>query len=173
MHWLDLAVIGFIAWTTFRAFRKGLVREVVHIVALVGGVIVAGQYYGQLSSNLNFILDDKTSLNVICFALLLGGVLILGQIVANTLRNTVKILMLGPIDTFGGGLFGLCKGIVLVEVLLIVVSVFPVSSQLILAIEDSAVASFLLEQSAVVEQMLPAEFEEAFEKLKLNLDQLR
>ena len=148
MHWLDLAVIGFIAWTTFRAFRKGLVREVVHIV-------------------------DKTSLNVICFALLLGGVLILGQIVANTLRNTVKILMLGPIDTFGGALFGLCKGIVLVEVLLIVVSVFPVSSQLILAIEDSVVASFLLEQSAVVEQMLPAEFEEAFEKLKLNLDQLR
>ena len=103
----------------------------------------------------------------------MGGVLILGQIVANTLRNTVKILMLGPIDTFGGALFGLCKGIVLVEVLLIVVSVFPVSSQLILAIEDSAVASFLLEQSAVVEQMLPTEFEEAFEKLKLNLDQLR
>ena len=173
VHWLDLAIVGFITWTTFRAFRKGLVREVVYIVALVGGVIVAGQYYGQLSSNLNFLLEDKTTLNVICFALLLGGVLILGQIVAGTLRNTVKMLMLGPIDTFGGALFGLCKGIVLVEVLLILVSVFPVSSQLILAIEDSVVASFLLEQFAIVEQILPTEFEEAFEKLKLNLEQLQ
>ena len=62
MHWLDLAIVGFITWTTFRAFRKGLVREVVHIVALVGGVIVAGQYYGQLSSNLNFLLEDKNTL---------------------------------------------------------------------------------------------------------------
>ena len=173
MHWLDLAIVGFITWTTFRAFRKGLIREVVHIVALVGGVIVAGQYYGQLSSNLNFLLEDKTTLNVICLALLLGGVLILGQIVAGALRNTVKMLMLGPIDTFGGALFGLCKGIVLVEVLLILVSVFPVSSQLILAIKDSMVASFLLEQFAIVEQILPTEFEKAFEKLKLNLEQLR
>ena len=72
-----------------------------------------------------------------------------------------------------GALFGLCKGIVLVEVLLILVSVFPVSSQLILAIEDSIVASFLLEQFAIVEQILPTEFEEAFEKLKLNLEQLQ
>jgi len=99
--------------------------------------------------------------------------LILGQIVASTLRNTVKMLMLGPVDTFGGALFGLCKGIILVEVLLILVSVFPVSGQLILAIENSKVASFLVEQSVIVEQILPAEFEESFEKLKLNLDKFR
>ncbi len=173
VHWLDLTIVGFVTWTTFRAFRKGLVREVVQIAALVGGVIVAGQYYGQLSSNLGFILEDRTTLNVICFALLLGGMLILGQLIASTLRNTVKMLMLGPIDTFGGALFGFFKGLVLVEVLLIVVSVFPISAQLILAIEDSNVASFLLEQSVIVEQILPTEFQEAFEKLKININKLR
>jgi membrane protein required for colicin V production len=173
VHWLDLTIVGFVTWTTFRAFRKGLVREIVHITALVAGVIVAGQYYDQLSANLHFILEDRTTLNVICFALLLSGVLILGQIVASTLRNTVKMLMLGPVDTFGGALFGLCKGIILVEVLLILVSIFPISGQLILAIENSKVASFLVEQSVIVEQILPSEFEEAFEKLKLNLDKFR
>ena len=166
MHWIDLLIVGVIAWLTFSAFTNGLIREVVKLVALVLGAVVAGMFYDDLSQNLAFLLDDGPTRNLISFGALLGGTLLLGQIVAMMLRGTARMLMLGPFDHLGGAAFGFVKGIILVEVALIAVSVFPASSQVAVAVDDSALAPIFLERVPVMELALPGEFDNALDSLR-------
>lgn len=166
MHWLDLLIVAIIAWMTFSAFSRGLIREVVTLIALVVGAIVAGAFYDELSTNLEFLIDNETTRNLVSFGALLGGVLILGQLLAGGLRRTAGLFMLGPFDHMGGAAFGFVKGIILVEVALISVSVFPASETVATAIDESALAPVFLERAPVAELALPSEFDNALDRLR-------
>lgn len=166
MHWLDLVIVAAIAWVTFSAFSRGLIREVVTLAAFVVGAIVAGMLYDDLSANLAFLIDDETTRNLIAFGALFLGVVVLGQIVGGALKRTAALLMLGPFDHLGGAAFGFVKGVVLVEVALIAVSVFPISSEVAAAVDESTLAPVFLERAPVVEVALPPEFENALDTLR-------
>jgi len=166
MHWLDLLIVAVIAWVTFTAFSRGLIREVVTLGALVVGAIVAGAFYDDLSTNLEFLIDDTTTRNLASFGALLGGILILGQLLAGVLRKTARLLMLGPFDHLGGAAFGFVKGVVLVEVALIAASIFPASETVATAIDESTLAPVFLERAPVAELALPPEFDNALDRLR-------
>lgn len=166
MHWLDLIIVAVIAWVTFTAFSRGLIREVVTLVALVVGAIVAGAFYDELSANLEFLIDNDTTRNLASFGALLGGILILGQLLAGVLRKTAGLFMLGPFDHLGGAAFGFVKGVILVEVALIAVSIFPASETVATAIDESTLAPVFLERAPVAELALPAEFDNALDRLR-------
>jgi membrane protein required for colicin V production len=166
VHWLDLVIVAAIAWVTFSAFSRGLIREVVTLAAFVVGAIVAGMLFDDLSANLAFLIDDETTRNLIAFGALFLGVVVLGQIVGGALKRTAALLMLGPFDHLGGAAFGFVKGVVLVEVALIAVSVFPISSEVAAAVDESTLAPVFLERAPVVEVALPPEFENALDTLR-------
>jgi membrane protein required for colicin V production len=166
MHWLDLVIVAVIAWLTFTAFSRGLIREVVTLVALIGGAIVAGAFYDELSANLEFLISDTTTRNLLSFGALLAGILVLGQLVAGAMRKTAHLFMLGPFDHLGGAAFGFVKGIILVEVALIAVSVFPASEAVADAIDESTLAPVFLERAPVAELALPPEFDDALDHLR-------
>jgi len=166
LHPIDLVIVGIIAWMTFTAFTNGLIREVVKLAALVVGAVVAGMFYDDLSANLAFLIDDETIRDLLSFAALLGGAIILGQLAAMMLRGTARLLMLGPFDHVGGAAFGFVKGVILVELVLISISVFPASSDVALAVDDSALAPVFLEHAPVVELALPTEFDNALDTLR-------
>ncbi len=166
MHWLDLIIVGVIAWLTFTAFSRGLIREVVTLAALVIGAVVAGAFYDELSSNLEFLIDDSTTRNLLSFGALLGGILLLGQLIAGALRRTAHLFMLGPFDHLGGAAFGFVKGIVLVEVALIALAVFPASDTMATAVDESTLAPLFLERVPVAELALPSEFDDALDTLQ-------
>jgi membrane protein required for colicin V production len=172
MHWLDLLIVAVIAWVTFSAFSRGLIREVVTLLALVAGAVIAGAYYDELSTNLEFLIDDATTRNLVSFGALLGGILILGQLLAGVLRRTAGLLMLGPFDHLGGAAFGFAKGVIFVELALIAVSVFPASTTVADAIDESTLAPVFLERAPVAELALPSEFDDALDRLKLWQDSL-
>ncbi len=166
MHWLDLVIVGVIAWLTFSAFSRGLIREVVTLVAMILGAVIAGAFYDDLSTNLEFLVDDETTRNLISFGALLAGILILGQLIAGTLSKTARLFMLGPFDQIGGAAFGFVKGIIIVEVALIALSVFPASETMANAVDDSALATTFLERAPVAELALPPEFDNALDRLR-------
>jgi membrane protein required for colicin V production len=166
VHWLDLIIVAVIAWMTFTAFSRGLIREVVTLIALIAGAIVAGAFYDELSTNLEFLIDDATTRNLASFGALLGGILLLGQLVAGTLRRAARLFMLGPFDHMGGAAFGFAKGVILVEVALIATSVFPASTTVADAIDESTLAPVFLERAPVAELALPPEFDDALDRLR-------
>jgi membrane protein required for colicin V production len=134
-------------------------------VAMLAGAVLAGAFYDDLSHNLEFLTDDEKIRNLASFAALLISALIIGQLIAGTLRKTAHLLMLGPFDHLGGAAFGFVKGVILVEVALIAIAVFPPSETVANAVDESTLAPVFLERVPIAEFTLPDEFKNALDKL--------
>jgi membrane protein required for colicin V production len=160
MNWLDIAIVLVVAFFVTTAFSAGLIRELVTLASVVVGVVVAGQFHDDLARDVLVFIDDETAAKAIGFLVLLGAIFLAGQLIAIMLKQVAAILLLGWADRLGGGLFGLLKGLIVVEALLILFVTYP---QLGLddSIEDSGVASVFLDVASVLLIILPDEFERA------------
>ena len=159
MNWLDIVIVLVIAFFATSAFRAGLIREVVTLVSVVVGIVIAGIFYDDLARDVLVFIDDKDARQVVGFLVLLGAVYLAGQLVAVMLKQAAALLFLGWADHAGGALFGLMKGLIVVEVLLIAFVTFDVGLRD--AIDGSAFASVFLDARSVVLFVLPDEFEQA------------
>jgi membrane protein required for colicin V production len=166
LDWFDLAILGVLTWNTVSAFRRGLIREAVSIVALIAGAVLAGRYYDELSTNLSFVIDDETTRNLVAFVSIFLGINLVGAVASMFLRNAAAVLMLGPMDHLGGAVFGLLRGILFVEVILVAVTMFPAANSLTAGAEHSTLAPYFLRAAPFVNRLLPEAFHEAIETLK-------
>lgn len=166
MNWVDLLIAGAIAWTTFRGLRTGLIRQVVWLVAVFAGLLLAGQLYDDLSANLDFVIEDETTRNLVSFAAIILGSVVAGMVLGEVLRTTATLLMLGPVDSIGGALVGLVRGLVYVQLALIAFAVFPANDDLARGIDDSSMAPFFLDDIGFVGAVLPSEFEDPTDQLE-------
>lgn len=169
MSWLDLVIVAVVAWTTLSAFRAGLIREAVTLLGLILGAVLAGQFYDRLSANIEFAIDHRATRNLVSFFAIFGGIQVIAQVGAAMLSGTAKVLFLGPLDHLGGALFGLLKGLLFVEVVLIASQTFTAAQWLNAAIEESTLAPFFLDVAPIVEGLLPAEFGEAVQRFQDGL----
>jgi membrane protein required for colicin V production len=160
MNWLDIVIVLIVAFFAATAFSAGLIRELVTLVAAVVGVVVAGLFHDELARDVLVFIDDETAAKAVAFLVLLGAIFLAGQLIAIMLKQAATILLLGWADRLGGALFGALKGLVVVEVLLILFVTYP---QLGLddAIEDSRLATVFLDAVPVLLLILPNEFEQA------------
>ncbi|MCH7511259.1 MAG: CvpA family protein [Chloroflexi bacterium] len=160
MNWLDIVIVLVIAFFAISAFRAGLIREVVTLVSVAVGVVVAGLFYDDLARDVLVFINDHDARQVVAFLILLGAVYLAGQLIAGMLKRAASLLLLGMADHAGGALFGLIKGLIVVEVLLILLVTYP---QLGLQsdIDGSAIASVFLDAAPLLLLVLPDEFEQA------------
>ncbi len=165
MNWLDLLIVGILAWTTFRAFSSGLIREVVSLLGLVAGIALSGAFYDDLSSNLEFVIADPTTRQLVAFAAIFVGTTVAGAVIAAVLHTAAALLFLGPLDKLGGAAFGLIKGLLLVQILLVAVSVFPAQTSVANAVASSTLAPAFLRFSPIIKAALPAEFQDPLGQL--------
>ena len=172
MHWIDLLIVGVIAWFTFRAFANGLIWEVSSLLSVILGVVVAGLLYDDLSESLDFLIDDATWRNLISFVAIFAGVVVIGLLTARALRRMASLLLLGPLDHLGGAAFGFAKGLLVVQVALILLAVYPPSEGLAAAVDDSAIAPLFLDSAPVAEVALPSEFNDALTQLQAWREQI-
>jgi len=159
MNWLDIVIVLVVAFFAATAFSAGLIRELVILVSAVVGVVVAGLFYDDLARDVLVFIDNKDTANIVAFLVLLGAIYLAGQLIAIMLKQVAAVLLLGWADRLGGALFGLLKGLVVVEVLLIAFVTFDVG--LDDAIEDSGLASVFLDVASVLLIILPDDFERA------------
>jgi membrane protein required for colicin V production len=160
MNWLDIVIVLIVAFFATTAFFAGLIRELVTLVSAVVGIAVAGLFYDDLARDVLVFIDDEDAARAVGFLMLLGAIYLAGQLITIMLKQVAAILLLGWADRLGGALFGLLKGLVVVEVLLIAFVTYP---QLGLddAIDDSDLASVFLDAIPVLLLILPNEFEQA------------
>lgn len=166
MNWIDLLIVAAIAWTTFNGFRTGLIRQVVWLLAIILGIIVAGVLYDDLAANLDFVIDDATTRNFIAFAAIVVGAVVAGAVLGQVLKTTASILMLGPLDSIGGGVVGLVRGLLYVQAALFVLAVYPANEALAKGVADSTVAPYFLDDAGVIGVVLPEQFSDPLRQLE-------
>ena len=164
MNWLDIIVVATIAWFIFSAFWAGVIREIVAIVGVALGIVLAGLFYQDLADDVKLVIDVDNAPPIIAFLLIFGACALAGQLAAMVLKQTAALLMLGTFDHLLGAVFGLAKGIVVVEILMIVFVTFPALG-LTETIDESMFGPIFLNGIPFLLKVLPSEFDSAVEAL--------
>ena len=175
MNWIDITIIVVLVWLAISAFSAGLVREVVTTTTLVLAIAVAGIYYDEAATDVLVFINDESAANLAGFLVILGAILIAGQLAAALLKSGVSLLMLGWADHIAGACFGLLKGFLLVQALLIISVTFgPTAVEGALA--GSRFAPLFLDATPILLKLLPGQFEDAvegFQVMDIALRRLR
>ena len=155
MSWLDIVILVVIAVAAFGGLLIGLIASSLCLAGIIVGGILAGRYYRPLSQQLGFIPEENIA-QVIAFAIILVGVMLIAVALAMVLRWAFSLIKLGWIDRLGGAVFGLAAGALLCGAILAVWVKFVGAGA---SVTGSFLASLLLEHFPVVLGLLPAEFD--------------
>lgn len=159
MNWLDIVIVLVVIGFVITAYMAGLIREVVTLVAAVAGIVVAGLLYDNLAADVLVFMDDADAAEAISFLILAGAVYLFGQIVAIMLSKMASLLMLGWANRAGGAVFGVLKGLLVVQALLIILAAYP-SLHLDDAVAGSELAPYFLDDVDVLLWVLPDNFDD-------------
>lgn len=163
MNWLSIALTAILGFMTYRAYRNGFVRELVSLCAVVLAIPLAGIFYSRMVPKVQPIVSDASLARLISFLAIFAGVIIAGQVVAHLLKRTVSLLNLGFADQLAGALFGLLKGVLICQAVLLALVVFP-SPDITSSIDESPVATRLLDSSPLVLAVLPSRFHDGLDQ---------
>lgn len=166
VNWVDLLIVAIVAWSAFRAFRTGLVRELTALVAVILGIFLAGALSDDLAASLDFLISDAQTRNLAAFIAIFAGVVIAGQVLSAVLSDVAGMLLLGPLDHIAGAIFGVVQGILIVQILLIAVAVFPAAASVSSAVDDSRLADVFLDSLPSVDRLLPERFRDPMDQLQ-------
>ena len=155
MNWLNVVIIIVLAVSSFLGLKTGIIKAVLSLVGLIVGVILAGQFYVPLSEQLSFIPQAGVA-EVVAFAFILIGVMVIAVVLARLLKWAASVVMLSWVNHLGGAIFGLVLGAIFCGALLAIwVKWLGVGS----AITESMVAEILVDKFPLVLALLPDEFD--------------
>ncbi len=155
MNWLDIVIIVAIAITIFAGVRIGIIKAILSLAGVIIGIILAGRYCVPFSELLSFIPWAGVA-EVVAFAIILIGVMVITAVLSRWLRRAASMMLLGWVDHLGGAVFGLLLGAILCSALLAIWVKFLGIDEIII---ESTLATILLDKFPLVLALLPSEFD--------------
>jgi membrane protein required for colicin V production len=120
MNFLDIILAIPIVLLGILGYRKGLIKEVASLVALILGIYLAIYFSDVVAKYLIEYFDiSERYVFIIAFILTFIGVVILVSLLGKLLDKVASLAALGIINKFLGLVFGLLKGIILMSVLIL------------------------------------------------------
>jgi len=156
---LDFAITGIVLVSTGFALTKGLMREVVSIIALVGGFVLAILYYRVPAAWFSHIFRTESIADLVGFLLIFFGCLIVGAVVSFLINRFIKAASLEWIDRLLGGIFGFLRGWAVASIMVLALIAFPVHEDLVVR---SALAPYVLAGARGAALMVPQELKDKF-----------
>lgn len=154
MNWLDIALAIFLALAALLGLSRGLVKIVLPAIGLMVGIIAAGRYYDILAHGV--LSSHSTTAYIIAFVFIVVIFVIAAVIVAYILQKALSLVLLGWIDRLAGALLCLVVGSLFVGAVLALLLKYSLA---VPSIEESAVASFLVDKFPITLSLMPGEFE--------------
>jgi membrane protein required for colicin V production len=125
MTTFDWIVLCIVAMSTLFAFFRGVIRELVALVAWIAGLVCAFLFTPFVGAMLPDIFGQPVLRYVLAFALILVAALLLGALVAWPLSKVVRAAGLGFVDRFLGSIFGFARGVLLMLAFVFVAGLTP------------------------------------------------
>lgn len=125
MNYLDIIIAIILFLFGFKGFRKGLVIEVVTLLAFGVGIYGAMHFSDFTAAHLqDFMEIDPKYLNTIAFVLTFILLVILVNLIGKAVTHLIKAMNLNFWNKLGGGVFGIAKGVLLCSVMVLVLNNF-------------------------------------------------
>lgn len=148
LNGIDYFLIFIFGFSFFVGFSRGLIKEVVSLIALVAAFAVATLYSNQLalqftsnSAVQGVVSDASSAIGVsaaapvsyaavgVSFAIIFAGTLLLGSLVGLILNLFFTVGFMGTLNRLLGAVFGLIRGFIINLVLIFVIQLTVVGNQ--------------------------------------------
>jgi len=156
---LDFTFAVIILVSTIFAVTKGLVREIVSIVALLGGFLLAAFYYQVPGAWFNTFLRSEALAHLAGFLAIFIGCLLIGALITFFINKFVKMASLEWVDRLLGAVFGFLRGWIVCSIIVIGLVAFPVKEDLL---ARSVLAPYVLAGARAAVLMVPSELKAKF-----------
>jgi len=156
---LDYFFLLIILISTGFAVTKGLMRELVSLVALIGGFLLAAFHYPRVGAWFGDLTRTETIANLLGFLVIFLGVLLVGAIVAFLANRFVKMASLEWVDRTLGGIYGFLRGWLVASIIVLALIAFPVREH---TVANSALAPYLLAGARAAVLLVPQELKDKF-----------
>ncbi|MBS3819851.1 CvpA family protein [bacterium] len=159
LNWFDVVLLVILLITLILGLLKGFIRQLVGIGAVVGGLILAVNYYPRVSLFFQEFISKEVVSHLLAFLAVFLGTLGVGGLFA----WGVSKLMKGPLKFFNhlfGGLLGLLKGALISGVVVFALMIFPLNPQIL---KESRIAPCCLKMTKAVVNLIPPELKKKFE----------
>jgi membrane protein required for colicin V production len=125
MTTFDWAVVCIVGLSTLFAFFRGVIRELVALVAWIAGLVCALLFTPTVGAMLPDIFGHPAIRYVLAFTLIVVAALLIGALVAWPMSKAVRAAGLGFVDRFLGSIFGLVRGVLLMIAFVFVAGLTP------------------------------------------------
>lgn len=139
----DIVFVFIILILVIRAVYRGFVREVMGMVAVVGGVIMGLVFSPWLTERMGETFSSSKWNPLIAFLSIFLATYLVVKILESLISSVLERLMLTNLDRALGLFLGLLEGVIVVVMLIFIVQIQPlIEPDKIL--EDSAIAKLVL-----------------------------
>jgi len=156
-NWLDILLLVIIAITIIIGAIRGFIRQIIGLLAVIVGLVLAIKYYSYGTEIFTFIRNDVLA-QLLGFFLIFVAVLCIGWVINILLAKSVR----GPfksLNRFLGAGFGLIKGVLICCVVVFGFLIFPVNAK---ALEESQLSPYCIEIAKTAYDLIPQELKDKF-----------
>jgi len=158
MNWLDMVFIIILVATPVMGIVRGLIRQVIGLVAVILGLILASVYYVGIAEIFQKFVHDQLVSNFLGFLVIFFGVLAAGALLSFIISKAMK----GPlafVNRLFGGLFGLLKAILICGIIAFALAAFNIARP---ALETSRLAPVCMGVTRAAVNLIPRELRTKF-----------
>ena len=125
MNYLDIIIAIILLLFGVKGFRKGLIIEVVTLLAFAVGIYGAMHFSDFTAEHLKEFMEiNPKYLNTTAFVLTLILLFILVNIIGRMVTKLIQAMNLGFFNKLGGAVFGMAKGVLLCSIMVMVLNNF-------------------------------------------------
>ena len=129
LNWLDFAIIGVMGLSGLVGLVRGLVREVLSLVAWGLAIWVGVSFSGQAAMYFEQTIPSPTVRVAAAFGILFLLTLMLAGMVGFLLTRMLETTGLSGIDRLAGLLFGVARGVLIIAVLVFLARETPLPKE--------------------------------------------
>lgn len=144
-----------------RGIFRGLIKELSSIVGVLGGFYAGYSYYPILAKPLSRWIGTIGYANIVGFLILFVGVYLVISILGVIIKYLMNIAFLGWTDRLCGALFGACKGLLIVSVVVVMLTTFLTRNETIL--RESIVVRHTMGISATMVKVASTDMKSMFD----------
>ncbi|MES2390856.1 MAG: CvpA family protein [Acidobacteriota bacterium] len=154
MNPLDWLLALLLVYSIVRAVLRGFFREAFALGGLILGFLLACWNYQSAARHLSGLISAPALAEMAGFLLILFATMALATLAGVLFRRSAKAVGLGLVDRIFGGLFGLCRGVILGLALLLAITAFLPTSPWV---QNSLLAPYFLRADHAVSFVMPSE----------------
>ena len=125
MNYLDIIIALILLLLGVKGFRKGLIIEVVTLLAFAVGIYGAMHFSDFTAEHLKEFMEiNPKYLNTTAFVLTFILLVILVNIIGRMVTKLIQAMNLGFFNKLGGAVFGMAKGVLLCSIMVMVLNNF-------------------------------------------------